>query len=151
MKSTRFERITRTRSFLISLDSGINTPKHDKEKIKTFAADVLALLPEPLDLNKVVALRRYTHSAQEVPRLLDLHTMWDPMLLARMQMASKPVANMNFCLQALALAMDLGTDLHGPRLQAILLSLHHRVGAESKLRILGSDIVVLIANMSLLE
>jgi hypothetical protein len=47
--------------------------------------------------------------------------------------------------------MDLGIDIPGERLLAIQLSLHPRVGAESKLRVLGNDLVGLIANMSLWE
>jgi hypothetical protein len=47
--------------------------------------------------------------------------------------------------------MDLGVDIPGERLLAIRMSLNRRVGAESKLRVLGNDIVGLIANMSLWE
>jgi hypothetical protein len=148
MSSTRSKRIIRCRSFLFQLGRSYIDLEEKREEIETFARDVMALLPGQLDLDEVVSLRRYPEQEGSILRYFD--ECWNLSLLIRMQMESKPIAGRNFCLQALALAMDLGVDLHGKRL-AILLSLHRRVGAESKLHILDSDIVVLIANMSLLE
>ena len=137
MNSARFEQITTTRSFLFDLSA------QEKEDYERFANCVLRLLPGQLDLNEVVSLRRYPYLVQRFPRF------WDRSELVEMQFKTKPVAGREFCLLALALAMDAGVDLHGPRLEAIMLSLHSRVGAKSELRTLGSDIVMLIANMSL--
>jgi hypothetical protein len=137
MNSARFEQIITTRSFLFDLSA------QEKEDYERFANCVLRLLPGQLDLNEVVSLRRYPYLVQRFPRF------WDRSELVEMQFKTKPVAGREFCLLALALAMDAGVDLHGPRLEAIMLSLHSRVGAKSELRTLGSDIVMLIANMSL--
>jgi len=146
MPSTRSESIMRVRSFLVD-----NTASKSGDEVSLFVLDVLLLLPGPVDLNQVVPLRRYTHPVHDVPPLPYLFGTWNTRALCEMQIQSRPVANRQFCNLCLALAMDIGVDIPGERLLAIRLSLHPRVGAESKLRVLGNDIVGLIANMSLWE
>ena len=149
MNATRIESIVRVRSFLVN---GVAEEEDPNEKLKRFALGALRLIPGPLDLGQVISLRRYAHPMHDVPlKLPDFWDTWDRPALGVMQMRSKPIADRRFCHLCLAMAMDLGIDIPGERLLAIQLSLHPRVGAESNLRVLGNDLVGLIANMSLWE
>ena len=141
MNPAHYGLVTQTRSFLMRVNDYREKEQPLKEEYVEFANDILRLLPDEVSLNEVVSLRRYPDSLQAVPKL------WKCKQLYTMQLL-KPGASRSFCLLALALAMDAGVDLHGPRHQAIMLSLHSRVGAKSELRTLGSDILKLIANLS---
>ena len=145
MKPAHYGLVTETRSFLMRVDNDVEFFRPPKEEYVVFADKILELLPGEVSLNKVVSLRRYPNSLEDVRKL------WNCKQLCTMQLHCRPIANESFCLSSLALAMDAGVDLHGPRIEAIMLSLHSRVGAKSKVRALGSDILKLIVNLSFCE
>ena len=153
MNSTTIGINMRIRSHLVKCGLGFNVQEDDQ-----FTQDVLSILPGPVDLGAVQSLRKNTHSIEEIHRLrvADKHflrSVWNQSMLPRMQMSTKPISDRMFCLTALAFAMDSGVDLPrlaavGPRLAAVGLALHRRVGKDSKLAALGPDVLAVIARMS---
>ena len=149
MNSTTIGTNMRIRSHLVK--GGL---RYDVQEDSQFTQDVLSILPGTVDLGVVQSLRKNQLSIEEIHRLRTAEKyfpryVWNHPVLPKMQMSSRPVANRVFCLHALAFAWDSGVDLRGPRLAAIGLALHHRVGKDSELAALGPDVLAVIARMSI--
>ena len=151
MNSTTIGTNMRIRSHLFKGGKDFNVQEDDQ-----FTHDVLSILPGPVDLGAVQSLRKNTHSMEEIHRLrvadkYFLQSIWSNTMLVKMQLSTKPISERMFCLNALAFAMDSGVDLPrlvGSRLVAVGLALHRRVGKDSKLAALGTDVLAVIARLS---
>jgi hypothetical protein len=126
------------------------------EDDKKFALDVLGLIQGPLDLIEVEMHRRSAFATSEIPRLrmeriyspADLWQ-WHTGVIKTMQLSTKPMAGREFCLRALAMALDFGVDIRGELRLAIAMSMHKRVGHNSLLALLSNDLIVMISLMAI--
>ena len=132
-------------------NKGFNTAEHDRK----FALDILGLIQGPLDLDEVETYRRSTYAVSEIPRLRmegnyipEEVWQWHKGSIKKMQFSTKPMAGREFCLNALAMALDFGVDIRGELRLAVAMSMHKRAGKDSLLALLSNDVVVLIALMA---
>ena len=124
---------------------------------KKFALDVLGLMEvngTTLDLVEIDTRRRSVFAVSEIPRLRmeGLYSpvgLWSNAGLKEMQFRTKPIAGREFCLNALAMALDFGVDLKGERRLAIAMSMHKRVGKNSLLAMLNPDLIFMLSVMSI--
>jgi hypothetical protein len=159
----RFESITRVRSYL--------TPSNyaDSAEFKEgFAEDILGLLNEgELDLKQIEKFRNKENlSNAEIEmyeKELELKKItagsvnfrvYPRQFLSLMQFNIQPICSKDFCLLSLAMASDMGVNVRQlfstPRINALLLGMHHRVGEKSELRKLHPETLELIIQMALI-
>ena len=143
MKTNMIEANMRVRSYLLKPST-----EYDEDDDEQFAQDVLTLLPGPVDLKEIEALRRSELSTEEIRRrraanTYNPHSHWRSVNLKHMQRSSKPMSNRSFCLRALAFAWDSGVDINrGPRLHAVKMALHRR--AKGGLGKLGAELLSMV-------
>ena len=137
----------RIRSFITSEFLVSNA---DRDKL--FVQDILLMMQGPFDLGEVQKLRKPRDAVNWIQdqRLRKAASVSLPerRTLADLQVSTKPMSGRRFCLEALAFAWDLGIDLRRPRIQAIGLVLHPRVGEKSPMRVFSSDVLCKIAQAS---
>ena len=153
----RFEAITRVRSYILA-----SYLKWVEAK-DVFTKDVLGLLNEGgLDLSQVKAYQ-YDETVnivqldrEEEKRKMTLAAkFWRKrkLGLADMQFNVKPICGTEFCLRSLAMASDMGANVmqifSEPRIDAILMGLHCRLGEKSELQKLDPEMLDLIIKMAL--
>ncbi len=152
MNFDRMERNMSVRAYLCK-----TSQRTSAEDDKKFASDVMYLLDDTrLDFTDVQARRRSALTAIEISRLRAAgvffpRRLWNVAVLRDMQFSLRPVACREFCLTALAMSWDSGVDIKEGHKVAIMLALHHRVGAESLLALLGADLVANILVMAIGE
>ena len=153
----RFEAITRVRSYFFA------THLERVEAKEVFTKDVLRLLNEgDLDLSQIEAYQYdakvtavQLDKAEEKLKMSPAAKFWRnrKLGLAEMQFNVKPICGREFCLRSLAMASDMGANVmqifSEPRIDAILMGLHCRLGEKSELQKLDPEMLDLIIKMAL--
>jgi hypothetical protein len=117
--------------------------------------NVLSLLPDTLDLERVEALRKSKLEREKIPHLIltrmyKPHRLWSLQTLHQMQFATRPVAGTVFCHNVLAMTIDFGVDVDKiltDRILALLMATHCRLGENSPLSLIGGDCIKMIVEI----
>jgi hypothetical protein len=135
---------------------------------EVFAEDILRLLDEgDLDLKQIEKFRykenvsnaeiKMYEKELELKKIttVDVNFRVYPLeFLSLMQFNIQPICCKDFCLLSLAVASDMGVNVRQlfstPRINALLLGMHHRVGEKSELRKLQPETLELIIQMALI-